>query len=165
MSGSQPPISLIAALASNGVIGRDGALPWNLPEDLRRFKALTMGHPVLMGRRTWESIGRPLPGRRNIVITRQAGYQATGAEVFGDLGSALAALAGAPEVFVIGGGEVYAAALPLARRLHLTELQRAVEGDARFPAFDKTQWMQILREPHTATGGLRYDFVVYERRA
>jgi dihydrofolate reductase len=158
-------ISLIAALASNRVIGRQGALPWHLPEDLRRFKALTLGHPVLMGRRTWESIGRPLPGRRNIVITRQADYRPSGAEVFPDLGSALEALAGAPEVFVIGGGELYAAALPLAHRLQLTELHQEVEGDAHFPPRDPAQWTETWREPHTSPDGMRYDFVVYERRA
>lgn len=160
-----PRISLIAALAANRVIGRQGALPWHLPEDLRRFKALTLGHPVLMGRRTWESIGRPLPGRRNIVITRQADYRPSGAEVFPDLGSALAALAGAAEVFVIGGGELYAAALPLAHRLQLTELHQEVEGDARFPPRDPAHWAETWREPHTAPDGMRYDFVVYERRA
>ncbi len=164
MSAVRPRISLIAALARNRVIGREGALPWNLPEDLRRFKALTLGHPILMGRRTWESIGRPLPGRRNVVITRQAGYTAPGAEVFHDLDAALAAVTGVPEVFVIGGGEVYAAALPIADRLHLTELHDDVEGDARFPPFDPAQWAQSSREPRVAPGGLRYDFVVYDRR-
>ncbi|MFN8990622.1 MAG: dihydrofolate reductase [Betaproteobacteria bacterium] len=163
MSSGPARISLIAALASNRVIGRQGTLPWHLPDDLRRFKAITMGHPVIMGRRTWESIGRPLPGRRNVVITRQAGYQAAGAEVFADLNGALAAVAGAPEVFVIGGGELYAAALPLAHRLHLTELHQSVEGDAHFPPFDPAHWTQTMRESHTAPGGLRYDFVVYER--
>ena len=164
MSSGPARISLIAALASNRVIGRQGTLPWHLPDDLRRFKAITMGHPVIMGRRTWESIGRPLPGRRNVVITRQAGYQAAGAEVFADLNGALAAVAGAPEVFVIGGGEMYAAALPLAHRLHLTELHQSVGGDAHFPPFDPAHWTQTMRESHTAPGGLRYDFVVYERR-
>lgn len=164
MTAARPRISLVAALARNRVIGRDGALPWHLPEDLRHFKALTLGHPVVMGRRTWESIGRPLPGRRNVVITRQDGYAATGAEVFRDLDSALQALAGAAEVFVIGGGEVYAAALPLADRLHLTELHAEVPGDALFPRFDPDDWVQASREPHAAHGGMRYDFVVYDRR-
>jgi dihydrofolate reductase len=164
VTAARPRISLIAALARNRVIGREGSLPWHLPEDLRRFKALTLGHPILMGRRTWESIGRPLPGRRNVVITRQAGYAAPGAEVFHDLESALAAVAGATEVFVIGGGEVYAAALPVADRLHLTELHDEVEGDALFPPFDPAGWAQTSRERHVTPGGMRYDFVVYDRR-
>lgn len=165
MTAAKPRISLIAALARNRVIGRAGALPWHLPEDLRRFKALTLGHPLIMGRRTWESIGRPLPGRRNLVVTRQAGFVAPGAEVFHDLRAALEAVAGASEVFVIGGGEVYAAALPLADRLHLTELHADVEGDALFPRVDWAGWTQSTREPRTAPDGTAFDFVVYDRRA
>lgn len=164
MSAARQRISLIAALARNRVIGRAGALPWHLPEDLRRFKALTLGHPVLMGRRTWESIGRPLPGRRNVVITRQATFPAPGAEVFHDLRAALEAVADDPEVFVIGGGELYEAALPFADRLHLTELHAEVQGDALFPPVDWAAWTQTSREPRTAPDGTAFDFVVYDRR-
>lgn len=126
-------ISLIAAVAENGVIGRKGALPWHIPSDLKRFNAVTRGHTVIMGRKTFESIGRPLPGRRNIVLTRQQDYQAEGCEIVHDLDSAFAACAGEAEVFIGGGGEVYAATIPLADRIYLTRVKAAVEGDTFFP--------------------------------
>ena len=154
---------LVAAVAANGVIGARGKLPWHLPEDLKHFKALTLGHPVIMGRRTWESLGRSLPGHDNIVVTRTAGYVAAGASIAASLDAALALCAGEPLVFVIGGAELYAAALPLAAGLVLTEIQRDFEGDTRFPAFDRRAWRETQRKPQTGADGLRFDFVLYER--
>ena len=155
-------IYLIAAIAANGIIGARGKLPWRLPEDLQHFKKLTLGHPVIMGRRTWESLGKALPGRENIVVTRSKGYEAPGAAVASSLDAALALCAGEPLAFVIGGGELYAAALPLAAGLVLTEIQRDFEGDARFPDYDRTKWRETQRESHSATDGMRFDFVFYE---
>jgi dihydrofolate reductase len=156
-------LHLIAAVASNGVIGSAGKLPWHLPEDLKHFKTLTSGHPVIMGRRTWESLGRALPGRENIVVTRNRNYEAPGARVASSLRAALALCAQAPVAFVIGGAELYADALELADVLVLTEIQRSFEGDTRFPEFDRNQWREVERRPHTAAGGVRLDFVRYER--
>jgi dihydrofolate reductase len=161
----KPRLSLIAAVAANGVIGSDNALPWRLPEDLKRFKALTLGHPVIMGRKTYESIGRPLPGRRNIIITHNATYAADGCETASSLGTALAACNGtAEEIFVIGGAQIYAEALPLAQRLYLTEIRRDFPGDARFPEFDRDAWCETAREPQSTTEGLAFAFVVYDRK-
>ncbi len=159
----RPRVHLVAAVASNGVIGALGKLPWHLPEDLRHFKALTYGHPVLMGRRTWESLGKPLPGRENIVVSRSREFAAPGTGVACSLEAALALCADSPLVFVIGGGELYAAALADADVLLLTEIQRDYEGDARFPDFDRRAWRQSERVPRSTADGLRYDFVRYER--
>lgn len=164
-------LSIIVAAASNGVIGRDNALPWHLPEDLRYFKRVTLGKPIVMGRKTYESIGRPLPGRTNIVVTRQPGYRADGLRVTASLEEALALAAdiaeidGAEELMVIGGAELYQAALPLAGRLYLTEVHAAVEGDALLPPIDWTAWREVSREFHRAEGAnpFDYSFVVYER--
>jgi len=156
-------VYLVAALARNGVIGARGKLPWHLPEDLKHFKALTLGHPVIMGRRTWDSLGKPLPGRENIVISRKPGFAAPGASVAASLEAAIALSAGEPVVFVIGGAEIYAAALPLADGLVLTEIQRDYEGDTRFPAWDRKAWRASQKETHTSTEGVRFDFVLYER--
>ena len=156
-------VYLIAAVAANGVIGAGGKLPWRLPEDLRHFKELTLGHPVIMGRKTWESLGKPLPGRENIVVTRSRGYDAPGAHVAASLQAALALCAGEAVAFVIGGSELYAAALPLADAMVITEIERAYDGDARFPAFDRTAWRESQRKPQIAADGLRFDFVLYER--
>jgi dihydrofolate reductase len=163
IGGSGPRIYLLAAVASNGVIGKDNHLPWHLPEDLKHFKKLTLGHPVIMGRRTWESLGRPLPGRDNIVISGQPGYEAPGAAVANSLEGALALCAGELVVFVIGGYRVFLDSLPLASGLVLTEIQRHFEGDTYFPDFDRTQWRESQREAHTAADGMRFDFVLYER--
>jgi len=160
---SAPAIYLVAAVAANGIIGADGKLPWHLPEDLKHFKRLTMGHPVIMGRRTWESLGRPLPGRENIVVTRTPGYEAPGAAVASSLDAAIALCAGESVAFVIGGTQLFEAALPLARGLVLTEIQRDYEGDTSFPAYDRSQWRESQREAHTAADGTRLDFVLYER--
>ncbi|MCX8003912.1 MAG: type 3 dihydrofolate reductase [Burkholderiaceae bacterium] len=161
----KPRVTLIAAVARNGVIGRDGRIPWHVPGDLPRFKRITLGHPVIMGRRTWESLGRPLPGRRNLVLSRTPGFAPAGAEVFASLEAALAACAEAPEVFVIGGTEVYRAALPAAQRLLLTEIDADVDGDAFFPDFDRSAWRETAREPHAAgaDAAFPYAFVTYER--
>ncbi|MDP1734888.1 MAG: dihydrofolate reductase [Sulfuritalea sp.] len=161
----KPILTLIAAVASNGVIGIDNRLPWRLPADLKRFKALTLGHTVIMGRKTWESLPasfRPLPGRRNVVITRNASYRAEGATVATSLPAAIAA-AGNGEAFVIGGAELYAAALPLADRLQLTEIDAAFDGDTHFPDVARREWREAARESHRDEAGLGYAFVTYER--
>jgi len=158
-----PRVYLVAAVAANGVIGANGKLPWHLPEDLKHFKALTLGHPLIMGRKTWESLGKALSGRENIVVTRAPGYDAPGASVASSLDGALALCAGEPTVFVIGGGELYSAALPLADGLVLTEIQRDYAGDARFPRFDRSAWRETQRKPQTSADGLRFDFVLYEK--
>jgi dihydrofolate reductase len=141
-------------------------MPWHISEDLKRFKTLTMGHPVVMGRKTFQSIGKPLPGRDNIVITRSHAFAAPGCRVVHSLAGALTAAQGAAEVFVIGGAEIYALALPLAGRLQLTEVDAAIDGDAYFPNYDRSAWREASREPGSTAGPdrLRYDFVTYERR-
>jgi dihydrofolate reductase len=155
---------LVAAVAKNGVIGNANALPWYLPEDLKHFKELTTGHIVIMGRKTWESLPerfRPLPGRRNIVVTRNPDYTGSGATVVHSLKEALKVGAGgtAEKLFVIGGAELYAHALPLAQRLELTEIDAAFEGDARFPAIDRGQWREVARTTGESASGLRYSFI------
>jgi dihydrofolate reductase len=157
-------LALIAAVARNGVIGSGNALPWRLPADLQRFRMLTTGHTVIMGRRTWESIGRALPDRQNIVVTRQPGYAAAGARVKASLDDALQAATLPAPVFCIGGGELYALALPRAATLHLTEIDREFEGDTRFPYFDRAAWREAARDEHRAPEGFGYAFVTYERR-
>lgn len=160
-------ITLVAAVAANGVIGRDGGLPWRLSGDLKRFKALTLGKPVIMGRRTFASIGRPLPGRLNIVITRDPAAAFDGATAVHSLDEALAAAraAGAAEAMVIGGAEIYALALPLAERLELTEVAAAPEGDAFFPAHDRAAWRETAREaqPEAGPESPAHAFVTLER--
>jgi dihydrofolate reductase len=162
---ASPRLSFIVAMAKNRVIGRDNALPWKLPEDLRHFKATTLGHPIVMGRKTWESIGRPLPGRQNIVVTRNRGFQAPGAVVVHSLDEALAAATPAEEVFLIGGAQLYVDALPRADRIHLTEIDREFEGDAYFPLLPAFQWREVSREGHVAAApnDFRFDIVVYEK--
>lgn len=164
-SPPKPRVSIIAAIAANGVIGSGNALPWRLPEDLKRFKALTLGHPVIMGRKTFESIGRPLPGRRNIVVSRNPAFAADGCEAAGSLAAALASCTGTTdEAFVIGGAQIYADALPLADRLYLTEIRMDYPGDARFPAFDRSLWHEAGRERHQSESGIGFEFAVYDRR-
>ncbi len=158
-----PRVYLVAAVAANGVIGAKGKLPWHLPEDLKHFKALTLGHPVIMGRKTWESLGKALPGRENIVVTRALGYEAPDASVASSLDGALALCTGEPRVFVIGGGELFAEALSVADGLVLTEIQRDYAGDARFPDYDRAAWRETQRKPQTGADGLRFDFVLYEK--
>jgi dihydrofolate reductase len=160
-------VSLLAAVARNGVIGRDGTIPWRLAEDMQRFRALTMGHPVVMGRRTWESLPdrfRPLPGRRNVVVTRNADWRGEGADRAGSLEEALELIAGAERGFAIGGAELYASALPRADELVLTEIDADVEGDTFFPAFERSDFEEVAREPHVSPDGTSFAFVTYERR-
>jgi dihydrofolate reductase len=161
-----PRIALIAAVARNGVIGADNRLPWRLPEDMRRFRALTLGHSVIMGRRTWESIGSPLPGRQNIVVTRAGRIAAPDIEVARSLDEALARVRLPEPAFVIGGEALYREALPRAHLVYLTEIARDFEGDARFPAFDRSQWRELARSAHRSLdegSGFAYDFAAYER--
>jgi len=142
-------ISYVVAVSKNGVIGREGGLPWHISSDLKRFKEITMGKPVVMGRKTWDSLPRkPLPGRRNIVITRQPGFSAEGAEVVASPEEALALCADAPEVAVIGGGEVYRLFWPHVDRLYLTEVDLAVDGDTHFPPLSPVEWREVAREVH-----------------
>jgi dihydrofolate reductase len=159
-----PRISVIAALAKNRVIGIANRLPWKLPEDLAYFKTLTLGHAILMGRKTFESLGRPLPGRSNIVITRNTDYQAVGCLVATSISAALALCADGDEVFFIGGAELYAQVIPLAHRLYLTEVDIEASGDAWFPDYDQSAWREISRESHRGQKGdaLKFDFVLYE---
>jgi dihydrofolate reductase len=162
---SQPPgprIYLVAAVAANGIIGAKGALPWRLPEDLKHFKRLTMGHPVIMGRKTWESLKGPLPGRDNIVVTRTPGYEAPGAAVANSLEAALALCLGEPLAFVIGGSRLFAESLPIAAGLVMTEIERDFEGDTWFPDYDRSRWKETQREHHVAADGTKFDFVLYE---
>lgn len=160
-----PTLSLIAAMARNRVIGIDNRLPWHLPEDLKHFKALTLGHPIVMGRKTFESIGRPLPGRTSIVISRNPQWQADGCLVAGSIAQGLALAPAADEVFVIGGAELYGQALGLAQRLYLTEIDADFAGDAYFPPIDMAQWQEAERVVHEDDGrGFGYAFVRYDRR-
>lgn len=161
---TRPTVSLLVAVARNGVIGRNNALPWHLPDDLGRFKALTMGHAIVMGRKTFESIRKPLPGRDNIVVTRQRGYIAPGCRVVHSLGDAISAATGKGTIYVIGGADIFALALPLATRLDVTEIDADVEGDVLFPGYDRGEWREVSREPGAGAQGLRYDFVAYLRR-
>jgi len=157
-----PRIYLVAAVASNGIIGANGALPWRLPEDLQHFKRITMGHPVIMGRRTWESLAGPLAGRDNIVVTRTSGYEAPGAAVASSLEAALALCLGEPVAFVIGGSSLFAESLPLAAGLVMTEIYKDFEGDTWFPQFDRSRWKESQRERHVTADGMKFDFVLYE---
>ncbi len=160
-------VSLIWAMADNRVIGIENRLPWKLPADMQWFRAQTMGKPIVMGRLTFESFGaRPLPGRRNLIVSRNPDYRAEGTEVFDSLEAALAVTAEDEEVMVIGGASLYAQALPLADRLYMTLVHTEVEGDAHFPAFDMTQWQEMERADCTADekNSHAYSFVVLERR-
>ena len=164
-------LSLIVARARNGCIGRDNKLPWYLPNDLKYFKQVTMGKPIIMGRRTWESLKKALPGRTNIVVSGQKNYQAEGARVVSSLKEGLALaesiglIDGVDEVVVIGGALIYAEALPLVKRMYVTEVHADVAGDAFFPAFDRSSFREVGREDFSAEPPNEYDysFVVYER--
>ena len=164
-------ISLIAAMAKNRVIGKDNDLPWHLPDDFAYFKQKTGGHVIIMGRKSFKALGKPLPKRTNIVITRQLDFRAEGVTVVPSLEAALEVAqpieeqAEQPELFVIGGAEIYALALPVANRIYLTEVQKAYDGDTRFPEFDRTVWHEISRQHHPADDRheTAFDFVVYEK--
>ncbi len=160
MSG--PQLTLIVAYSENRVIGHDNALPWNLPGDLAHFKRATVGHPIVMGRKTWESLGRALPGRRNVVVTRNANYTAAGGEVVQSLGQALALFSDDETVFLIGGGELYTQGLSAASRVLATEVHAIVKGNVYFPSLPM-EWKETRRSETYEENGLRYEFVVYER--
>lgn len=159
-------VSIIAAMDRNRLIGNKNQLPWHLPADLAHFKQVTMGKPVIMGRKTYESIGRPLPGRTNIVLTRSSDFHPEGVLVATGLEQALDLAAGAEEVMIIGGGSIYELALPLAGRLYLTYVENSYQGDAWFPDFDQTLWQMISSEEHRADGknSSDYRFVTYQRK-
>lgn len=165
-------LSMMVAKASNNVIGRNNKLPWYLPNDLKYFKQVTFGKPVIMGRKTWESLKGPLPGRTNIVITRQPDYQAEGAKVVSTVDDAItmaenvAFIEGQEEAVIMGGAEIYALALAQAERLYLTEVHADVDGDTFFPEYDTSEWQEIAREDFSAEGPNPYDysFVVYQRK-
>jgi len=154
-------LSLIVAYAQNNVIGRDNTLPWKLPSDLAHFKRTTLGHPVIMGRKTWESLGRQLPGRRNIVISRNPHYAAQGAQCVTSLALAIEAVQDAEQAFIIGGAQIYQEALPLAQQVIATEVQAHIEGDAFFAPLDKKHWVEISRTSHPPENGLSFDVVQY----
>ena len=159
-------IAIIAAVARNRVIGHRNRMPWHLPEDLKRFRRLTLGHAVIMGRRTFESIGKPLTGRNNIVVTRSPDWTRPGCYPAYSLEAAFAAVREREDAFVIGGAEIYALALPIASRLYITEIERDFEGDAFFPEFDRSRWREISRESRVldGAGGFSYHFVAYDPR-
>lgn len=167
---SPPRFSILVAMAKNRVIGRNNALPWQLSPDLKRFKQLTMGHHIIMGRKTYESIGRPLPGRTSVIVTRQSDYRVPGSIVVGSIAEALKVCSEGKEMdqecFVIGGAEIYQQALGLCQRMYVTEIQQEFDGDALFPEFDQWEWHEISREKHRLDedGGLEYHFVVLDRR-
>jgi dihydrofolate reductase len=166
MSAGPPLISLIVAMAQNGVIGRDNSLPWRLPEDLKRFRAYTLGKPILMGRKTFESLGRPLPGRTNLVLTRARSWSADGVIVVHSVEEALMQAAASDELVVIGGAEIYRLVLPVARRIYLTHVHADVPGDITFPEFDSTQWADVECSSQPADDEHAYPltFVTLERR-
>jgi dihydrofolate reductase len=159
-------LSLIAAISRNGVIGKDHKMPWHLPADLQFFKTTTMGKPMIMGRKTWESLGRILPGRRHIVVTRNKDYRAEGVEIVHSTDAALKQTANAEEAVVIGGAHLYENMLPLTKRLYLTEIDAEFEGDTFFPTWNKKDWTLISRDTHQAdeSNPFPYQFVIYERR-
>ena len=162
---SAPIVTLVAAVAENGVIGNGNRMPWHLPADLKRFKALTLGKPILMGRRTFEAIGKPLPGRRNLVLTRATDLRLPGIEIVHSLEEALAAAADSPELMVIGGAEVYRLFLSRAQRMHLTRVHAPVVGDTRFPNCDWNEWRKVERSTHPKDerNAFAMTFLVLER--
>jgi len=163
---SRPRISILVAMASNRTIGLNNTLPWRCPEDLRLFKALTMGHHIIMGRKTYDSIGKPLPGRTTLVVTRNRTLKIDGCITAHSLQEAIAACGSDEEIFIVGGAELYAQALPLADTLYITEILQDVVGDAHFPEFDKNQWLETSREQRRqeTPQPLEYHFVSYRRK-
>ena len=159
-------INLLLARAANGVIGANGALPWHLPEDMAHFKAQTAGAPVVMGRKTWDSLPprfRPLPGRRNIVVTRQADWREAGAERASDLPQALELAGAVPDIWVIGGAQIFEEAAPYATRAVITEIERDYDGDVIAPTLDSTQWRETARDSRVSAAGVPFSFVTLER--
>jgi dihydrofolate reductase len=157
-------LSLIAAVARNRVIGLNNALPWHLPEDLKRFRALTTGHHIIMGRKTYESLNRLLPERTTVIVTRNTSYDVPGAVIVHTLEQALEACAGDAEAFVIGGAELYREGLRHAHKMYITEIDAAFKGDVVFPEFDRTQWQETSRECHISEQGLPFAYVSYQRK-
>jgi dihydrofolate reductase len=157
-------ISLIVALAKNNVIGLNNTLPWHLPEDLKHFRALTTGHHIIMGRKTYESLGRLLPDRTTVIVTRNNDYQVDGALIAHSLDAAIALCQNDEEVFVIGGAELYQVGIKLANKLYITELELDVPGDAYFPAYDVAEWQESSREAHTSAQGLLFSYITYIRK-
>jgi dihydrofolate reductase len=161
-------IALVLAVSENGVIGKDNALPWRLPADLRYFRKVTASYPLIMGRKTFDSVGRPLPGRRNIIITRQANFQIPGCDVVHTLDEAiqLAQSTNAPQISIVGGAEIFRQALPLATRIYLTRIHAEFEGDAFFAIPDPEKWKEVSRDDHLADAEnpYSYSFIVYERK-
>lgn len=158
-------IHMIFARAANGVIGRDNTIPWRLPEDMARLKRLTTGWPVIMGRKTWDSLPvkfRPLPGRANIVITRQPDWHDAGAETAASLADALALCASSDEVWILGGAQIYAQAMPLAERIEVTEIAETIEGDAYAPVLGP-EWREAAREDHVSVNGMKFSFITYQK--
>lgn len=156
-------LAIIVAMARNRVIGIDNKLPWHLPGDLKYFKGLTMGHHIIMGRKTYESIGRPLPGRTTVIVTRDPGYTQEGCLVAHSLEEAVRLAEGDGEVFFVGGSSLYEQVLPLVGRMYITEIQADFDGDAHFPAFDRGAWREVSRHHRHSDDGLAFDYVVYER--
>lgn len=157
-------LSIIVAVAHDGVIGVNNTLPWHLPEDLKRFRALTMGHHIIMGRKTYDSLGRLLPGRTTVIVTRNENYKVEGALVAHSLEAAIALCEDDEEVFLIGGAELYQAGLKLAHKLYITEIELDVVGDAFFPKLVSTEWQETEREAHTSEKGLKFSYVTYLRK-
>lgn len=164
---NRPSLAIVVAMAQNRAIGINNTLPWRCPEDLKHFKSLTMGHHIIMGRKTWDSIGRPLPGRTTVVVTRNPGWHAEGCQIAHSLDQALALCASDDQIFIVGGAELYAQALPLADTLHITEICVDIAGDAYFPDFMREQWHETERHHsrQDAPQPLSYDFVTYRRKA
>lgn len=163
---SKPRISIIVAMAQNRTIGINNTLPWRCPKDLKHFKALTMGHHMIMGRKTFDSIGKPLPGRTTVIATRNKDLTIEGCIIAHSLEEAIAACAGDEEIFIVGGAELYAQAMPLVDTLYITEIQQNVEGDAHFPEFDQAEWLEVAREQRSqeTPQPLEYHFVTYRRK-
>lgn len=157
-------LSIIVAVAKNRVIGINNTLPWHLPEDLKRFRALTMGHHIIMGRKTYESLGRLLPGRITVIVTRNKDYKVEGALVANSLEAAITLCKDDDEIFLIGGAELYQDGLKLSDKLYITELDLQVDGDAHFPQYPAEQWQQVSREAHTSEQGLSFSYVTYQRK-
>jgi dihydrofolate reductase len=166
-TGIKPRISLIVAMAKNRVIGINNTLPWHLPPDLKHFKSLTMGHHIVMGRKTYESIGKPLPGRTSVVVTRNAGYAVSGVLVVNSLPAAIQACGDDKEIFVIGGAELYHHAITLADRIYLTEIDADIDGDAHFPEFNRDEWHEVSRDMNSQREPqpLDFHFVTYQRNS
>lgn len=157
-------LSVIVAVARNNVIGLDNTLPWHLPEDLKRFRALTTGHHIIMGRKTYESLGRLLPGRTTVIVTRNPNYKVEGALIASSLEAAIVLSQSDDEAFLIGGAELYQHGLELANKLYVTEIALEVVGDAHFPAVDTVEWQETSREAHTSEQGLAFSYVTYLRK-